>query len=135
MWTTKSRARASALLRHPIERRRSPRPELVCVALAASGDELQAGLGELLAGGLDPARLLLVTDSPAFGPLREAGIVLEYVPPRAEVAAHLPGLDYDALVRRRLGEALAGHSPRRFEAIGPARDDLARWIPARQDRG
>jgi UDP:flavonoid glycosyltransferase YjiC (YdhE family) len=133
MWATKSRARASALLRHPAERRRSAAVELVCVALDASEDELRAGLRELLAGGLDPARVLVMTDSPDFGLLRGAGVVLEYLPPREEVAEHLPGLDYDALVRRRLGEALAGRSPRRFEAIGPVRGDLARWIPALPD--
>jgi hypothetical protein len=76
---------------------------------------------------------MVMTDSPDFGLLRGAGVVLEYLPPREEVAEHLPGLDYDALVRRRLGEALAGHSPRRFEAIGPVRGDLARWIPALPD--
>jgi hypothetical protein len=78
--------------------------------------------------------VLVITDSPEFGLLRGAGVVLEYVPPREEVAEHLPGLDYDALIRRRLGEALAGRSPRRFEAIGPVRSDLARWIPALPDR-
>ena len=134
MRATMARARASALLRHPSERRRAPRPELVCVALGASDDELVAGMGQLLADGLDPARLVVVTDSSAFGLLRKAGVVLEYVPPRRDVEAHLPGVDYDELVRRRLGEAVAGGFPRRFEAIGPARNDLARWVPAPSDR-
>jgi UDP:flavonoid glycosyltransferase YjiC (YdhE family) len=135
MWATKSRARASALLRHPAESRRSPRAELVCVALGASEDELRGSLRELLADGLDPARLLVVTDSPAFGLLRAAGVVLEYVPPRGDVESRLPAVDYDELVRRRLHEALAGASPRRFEAVGQARGDLARWLPAPADRG
>ena len=134
MWATKSRARASALLRHPAERRRSPRPELVCVALGTSDGELRAGIGELLRDELDPARLLVLTDSAAFGLLREAGVTFAYVPPRDEVEAHLPGVDYDELVRRRLGEALAGGSPRRFEAIGASRGDPARWLPTPQDR-
>ncbi|HSJ18476.1 MAG TPA: hypothetical protein VK920_10320 [Solirubrobacterales bacterium] len=134
MWATKSRARASALLRHPGERRRSAPVEIACVALGASVDELRAGLEALLADGVDPAQLLVMTDSPAFGLLRDAGVVVEYVPPRADVLAHLPGLDYDALVRRRLGEALAGRSPRSFEAIGASGGDLARWIPALPDR-
>jgi hypothetical protein len=133
MWVTMARARASALLRHPAERRRSPHPELVCMALGVSDEELRAGIARLSADGVEPARLVVATDSPAFGVLRDAGVVLVYVPPRPEIEARMPGVDYDALVRRRVAEALAGCSPRRFEAIGPARGDLARWIPTPQD--
>ena len=134
MWATRARAQASALIRHPVERRGSPRPELACVALDTSDGELLAGLDELLGDGLDPVRLLVLTDSAEFALLREAGVAFEYVPPRADVEAHLPELDYDELVRRRLAAALAGRSPHRFEAIGASREDLARWIPAPPDR-
>ena len=117
MWTTMARARASALLRHPAERRRSPPPELACVALGVTDEELGAGIERLLGGGLEPSRLLVLTDSPAFARLRRAGVAFEYVPPRSDVERHLPERDYDELVRARVAEVVADRRPGRIEVL------------------
>jgi hypothetical protein len=117
MARTMALARASALVRHPVERRRTPRPEVALVALGASDERLAAGIERLLADGLEPRRLLVLTDSAAFGPLRRAGVAFEYVPPRAEVERTLPGRDYDEFVRARMASSVTARRPGRVEVL------------------
>lgn len=116
MWSTLARARASAVLRHPVERRRDPRLELACVAIGLPGARLEAELERLIAGR-DPASVLVLTDCDAF-PLRRLGVVLEYLPPRSELERHLGAVDYVRFAAERLDCALAGRRPRRLAAIG-----------------
>lgn len=47
---------------------------------------------------------VFVADSEAFAPLRSAGYLLEYVPPRCEWDAHMVGLDYDDFLSERIAE-------------------------------
>jgi UDP:flavonoid glycosyltransferase YjiC (YdhE family) len=117
MWTTLARARASALVRHPLERRRSPRPEVACLAFGVPEQQLEAGVERLLAEGTQPGRLLVLTDSAAFGLVRRAGAALEYVPPRAEVEKHLPGHNYDELLDARVEEILRNRRPGSIEVL------------------
>jgi UDP:flavonoid glycosyltransferase YjiC (YdhE family) len=117
MRTTLARAQASALIRHPLERRRSPRPEIACLAFGVSQDRLEAALERLLAECSEPRRLLVLTDSAAFGLLRRAGVVVEYVPPAAEVERHLPELDYDELLDARVEGILRERQPGSIEVL------------------
>jgi len=118
MQRTFAAASASARLRHPTERRRSPRPELACIAVEVPSDELSTEVDRLLAEVTDPARLLVITDSDDLAALRRAGVAFEYVPPRSELAAHLPELDYDRWLQARLDAVLADRRPARTERLG-----------------
>jgi hypothetical protein len=118
MQATFAAAAASALIRHPSERRRSPSPELVCIALDTPPTELAAEIDRLVATVGDPARVLVITDSTDLATLRRAGVAFEYVPPRTEVARHLPDVDYDTWLEARLDAALAARGPARTERLG-----------------
>ncbi len=111
-------ARASALARHPTERRRSPAPELACVAVGVPAAELAAEIDRRLDSIAEPSLLLVVTDSPDLASVRRTGVAVEYVPPRAELVRHLPKLDYERWLERRLDTILADRRPARVERLG-----------------
>jgi UDP:flavonoid glycosyltransferase YjiC (YdhE family) len=113
-----------------------PRPRTLIVALGIEGDDLERGVGEALKGAPDPPdRVLVVTDSVAIGPLRQAGVAVEHLPARGGRQATLAGGEYGAFARRRLGLILA-HRPRfrRALGVGEVPDDLleAATAPARR---
>jgi hypothetical protein len=118
MQATFATAAISAFVRHPSERRRSPRPELACVALETPPEELEQEIERLLLSVSEPSRLLVITDSDDLASLRRTGVAFEYVPPRSELARHLPDVEYDAWLDRRLGAALAGREPARTHRLG-----------------
>jgi hypothetical protein len=78
----------------------------------------------LKAEGLEPGRTLVLTDRDAFGSLLRSGLAVEYVPPRADLAAHLPELDYAAFLTRRIEGMLAGYDHERVLVIGEPESDL-----------
>lgn len=99
---------ARDLLRHPDRRR----PDAVVLATGLAGAELAGALGaEIARAGLDPGRLLVLTDSLDFPLLRELGVGIERLPAPAEL-----GLDDDSPELRRLREE-------RLERL------LSRWRP------
>ena len=101
----------------------SPRPpRTVILALGVAGSELEAALAAALVRTPDPPdRVLVVTDSLDFAPLRRAGVGFEHVPADGELQARLGGGDYDSFLRRRLSLILAERRrPRRTIAIGAA---------------
>ena len=118
MRATFALAGASALARHPGERRRSARPELACVALGVPPERLAAEIDRLRATTPDPSRVLVVTDSAELAAVRRAGVSVEYVPPRPELARHLPEVEYDEWVESRLQAVLADRRPARVERLG-----------------
>jgi UDP:flavonoid glycosyltransferase YjiC (YdhE family) len=93
---------------------RSPRAVAVMLgadeeALARSLDRLAAELDE------EPERVLVVTDAGDLGPLRRRGFGVEYLPSRSEVERHMPGIDYDDFVARRIQGILDGRrAPLRY---------------------
>jgi spore coat polysaccharide biosynthesis predicted glycosyltransferase SpsG len=101
----------------------SPRPpRTVVLALGLSGPELEREVAATLARAQDPPeRVLVITDSLDFAPLRRAGVGFEYVPARGERQPDLAGGDYDSFLRSRLELILAERPrPRRAIAIGAA---------------
>ena len=116
-----------------------PRPRTLLLALGADAEELERGIAEVLAQTPDPPeQVLLVTDSPAIGPLRRLGVAVEQVPAAGGRQAELAGGPYEPFLRRRLGLVLA-HRPRlrRALAIGDVPGDLlpaATARPTRRDR-
>jgi UDP:flavonoid glycosyltransferase YjiC (YdhE family) len=107
----------------------SPRPpRTVILALGLAGEELEAAVAGALARTPDPPeRVLVITDSLDFAPLRRAGVGFEHVPARGELQARLAGGDYDSFLRRRLSLILAERRrPRRTIAIGAADEEALR---------
>jgi UDP:flavonoid glycosyltransferase YjiC (YdhE family) len=85
-----------------------PQPRTVLLALGTRGEALSEGVRAALARTADsPERVLVVTDSLEFGPLRAAGVGFEHIPAQGEVEAELTGVDYDEFVRSRLALILA----------------------------
>jgi len=105
----------------------SPRPpRTVILALGLRGSELEREVAAALARTPDPPeRVLVVTDSLDFGPLRRAGVGFEHVPAAGERQPELAGGDYDSFLRRRLALILAERRrPRRAIAIGAGDEAL-----------
>lgn len=105
------------LARHP--ERRAPR--LVVLALGVPGDELLPRL-ERASGGEDRRRVLVLTDSLAFGELRAAGYGFELLPSPAD-GTRLPGPELERL-RRRVELLVRGRTPLRAISIGAHCGDL-----------
>jgi UDP-N-acetylglucosamine--N-acetylmuramyl-(pentapeptide) pyrophosphoryl-undecaprenol N-acetylglucosamine transferase len=107
----------------------SPRPpRTVILALGLGGEELEAAVAGALARTPDPPeRVLVITDSLDFAPLRRAGVGFEHVPARDELQARVAGGDYDSFLRRRLSLILAERRrPRRTITIGAADEEALR---------
>jgi hypothetical protein len=99
---------AAAFVKQTIERRP---PRTVIYALGAEPGALEAGLETALAETPDPpGRVLVITDSLEFAPLRAAGVGFEHIPARGEPQAELAGA-YDEFVRRRV-ELILAERPR-----------------------
>jgi hypothetical protein len=101
----------------------SPRPpRTVVLALGLDGAGLEAELPGVLERAPDPPeRVLVITDSLDFAPLRRAGVGFEHVPARGELQPELAGGDYDSFLRHRLALILAERRrPRRVIAVGHA---------------
>ncbi len=99
---------ARDLLRHP--ERRAPR--LGILALGVPDEELIPRLEEAI-GGIDPARVLVLTDSLAFGELRRLGVAFERMPVGEPV--------HEATLERLRDQASAllyGRKPLRIRSIG-----------------
>lgn len=112
--------------RRAIDRARNPPPpaaRAICPVLGLEGDELIATL-TATAGreGIEPSRLLAITDSLDFAALRRAGFAFEYVPnrERAKPVLESTGEPYEAFVRRRVTEAAALRRPARAVAAAAA---------------
>jgi len=110
-------------------------PRAVCVALGVGEDELVVAADRLPAElGEPPERVLFVTDAGDLGPLRRAGVGVEYVPPRGAVEGG--GEDYEAFVDRRLRGVLAGRpAPRAIVGIGAENEARSATLPARGGAG
>jgi hypothetical protein len=101
----------------------SPRPpRTVVLALGLHGEALADGVAGALGRTSDPPeRVLVITDSLDFAPLRRAGVGFEHVPARGELQPELAGGDYDSFLRRRLSLILSERRrPRRTIALGEA---------------
>jgi hypothetical protein len=100
--------------RRAIDRFRNPPPpaaKLAVDALGLDGDELLESLRGIAAEhGIEPGRLLAITDSLDFPALRRAGFAFEYVPSeqRAEPILRAIGETYADFTRRRVAAATAG---------------------------
>ena len=105
----------------------SPKPpRTVVLCLGLEGGELERALGDALVGIQDPPeRVLVITDSLDFAPLRRAGVGFEFVPPPGEVQPRLAGGDYDSFLRSRIALILAERPrPRHTVAVGAADEAL-----------
>jgi UDP-N-acetylglucosamine--N-acetylmuramyl-(pentapeptide) pyrophosphoryl-undecaprenol N-acetylglucosamine transferase len=101
----------------------SPRPpRTVILALGLRGGDLERDVAAALERTPDPPqRILVITDSLDFGPLRRLGVGFEHVPAAGERQAELAGGDYETFLRRRLALILAERRrPARTIAIGDA---------------
>ncbi len=101
----------------------SPRPpRTVMLALGLDGPDLSNHVRAALGRTPDPPdRVLVITDSLDFAPLRELGVGYEHVPAEGEAQPRLAGGDYDSFLRRRIALILAERPrPRRTIAVGTA---------------
>ena len=101
----------------------SPRPpRTVVLALGLDGPDLENHIRAALGRTPDPPeRVLVITDSLDFAPLRSLGVGVEHVPAAGEAQPQLVGGDYDSFLRRRIGLILAERPrPRRTIAVGTA---------------
>ena len=93
------------------DRFRNPPPapaKLAAIALGVPGDELIPRLRALARDeGVEPRRLLAITDSLDFTALRRARFAFEYVPDAAR-AARITDEPYPAFAKRRVEAALSG---------------------------
>jgi hypothetical protein len=105
-------------------RRRPPR--VLVLALGLKREALEEELARALAKVPDPpARVLVVTDSMDFGPLRQAGVAFEHVPGAGERQAQLAGGERAAFVRDRVALILAERPrPKRVVLLGDADESL-----------
>ena len=109
----------------------APRPpRTVILSLALAGAELEREVAAALAGTADPReRVLVITDSLDFAPLRRAGVGFEHVPAAGELQPELAGGDYESFLRRRLALILAERRrPARTMAIGAADEATLRSV-------
>lgn len=109
----------------------SPRPpRTVILSLGLAGEDLERELSAALARTPDPPeRVLVVTDSLDFDPLRRAGVGFEHVPAAGERQPELAGGQYDSFLRRRLALILAERRrPRRTMGIGTGDEATLRAV-------
>src|SRR5262249_21766742 len=87
----------------------SPRPPRTGIlALGLGGAELEREVQAAIGRTEDPPnRVLVVTDSLDFAPLRRLGVGFEHVPAQGELQPRLAGGDYDSFLRNRLALILA----------------------------
>ena len=113
----------SIVARRAIDRVRNPPPaaaKIVVPVLGLDGDELVAALDAVAKReGIEPGRVLAITDSLGFALLRRAGFAFEYVPSEERAAPVLDqtGESYDTFAKRRLKEATALRAPARFVSV------------------
>jgi UDP-N-acetylglucosamine--N-acetylmuramyl-(pentapeptide) pyrophosphoryl-undecaprenol N-acetylglucosamine transferase len=110
----------------------SPRPpRTVILALGLRGADLEREVAAALDRTPDPPdRVLVLTDSLHFGPLRRLGVGFEHVPAAGERQAELAGGDYEVFLRRRLALILAERRrPARTIAIGDADAPTLHAVP------
>jgi UDP:flavonoid glycosyltransferase YjiC (YdhE family) len=104
----------AVVARRALDRVRNPPPapaRLIVDARGIEGEELIRRLrGFAEERGLDPRRVLAITDSLAFGPLRRAGFGFEYVPSeeRAQRILAATGQSYDDFAARRVAAVTGG---------------------------
>jgi UDP:flavonoid glycosyltransferase YjiC (YdhE family) len=108
------------------DRLRNPPPppaKVAAIALGLPADELIPRLRALVASeGVEPHRLLAITDSLDFSALRRAGFAFEYVP-SPDRAARVTDEPYAAFAERRVEAALAGRrGARRVTVAAPYGD-------------
>jgi hypothetical protein len=115
---------AAALGKQMIVSPKPPRTVVLCQGL--SGHELERALGDALVRTHDPPeRVLVITDSLDFAPMRRAGVGFEHVPARGEAQPRLAGGDYDSFLRSRIALILAERPrPRHTVAVGTADEAL-----------
>ncbi len=96
-------------------------PAHVYVAAGLPADRLRAFtrvLAQLLV--VRPGhRPVVVTDCPAFGTARTAGVVLEYLPDPATWQRHRPGMPWDDLLTERLTRVFTDHGCARAVVLDP----------------
>ncbi len=106
------------------EKARNPErrsPYLAILALGIPPEELTGRIGATI-GELPPERVLVLTDSTAFGELRALGVGFELLPPWPEPGTR-PAATADDL-RARVRLLLAGRRPLRAVSIGEHGEDL-----------
>jgi hypothetical protein len=108
---------ARDLRRHP-ERRA---PYLAILAVAVPEDELIGRLRDAI-GELPPERVLVLTDSTAFGELRGLGVGFELLPTWPRPGTAPPSTAEDLRARVRI--LLAGRRPLRVASVGEHGDFL-----------
>jgi UDP:flavonoid glycosyltransferase YjiC (YdhE family) len=97
-----------------------PRVRTVILAVGIADDEVaEAVRGALAESGEEPARILVVTDSLALGPLRALGVGIEHVPGPGERQPELAGGPYEDFLRRRLELILAERPEPRRVVVAP----------------
>jgi hypothetical protein len=101
--------------------RRANRLQLVLFAWDLDKPALERAIA---AAGVDPRRLLVVTNSDDFAPLRRAGCAFEHIPPAADLQRHLPDLPRAEFLRRRIESLLASYSFERAATAGPPLAEL-----------
>jgi hypothetical protein len=94
-------ARPILLLRDRMRRdsRRANRVELVLFAWGVGAEAIERAVETT---GAPPSQVLVVTDSPAFAPLRSTGHPVEYVIAPAELEQQLPDVDQPRTLERRV---------------------------------
>jgi hypothetical protein len=92
-----------------------PQPRTIALSLGSAAEPVK---GALERTPDPPERVLMVTDSLDFAPLRAAGVGFEYIPAEGEAQAAVSGKPYEEFVRERLALILAERRlPRRVLAM------------------
>jgi UDP:flavonoid glycosyltransferase YjiC (YdhE family) len=102
-----------------------PQPRTIVLAIGPDAEPLEGALSRTPD---PPERVLVVTDSLDFGPLRAAGVGFEHIPAEGEPQAVFSGKPYEEFVRERLGLILAERRrPKRVLAMS---EEAARYVDA-----
>ncbi|MDX6632157.1 MAG: hypothetical protein QOG26_162 [Solirubrobacterales bacterium] len=104
-------------------RRRRNHLELLLVALGSA-----SAVAALQSAEEEPAEVLVLTDSDDLVALRQAGCAVEYMPPAADFARHLPELDRGAYLERRLETIGRSYVFERVSVRGPAAPELEKAL-------
>jgi len=104
----------------------------MCIVWGVREAELADTLGRVLAI-VDPADVVVVSDSDATHLFRKGGCRFEYVPPRADWERHFPERDYDTFVGHRVDSLHESYRIERQVVFGAIPDGLLRGLAGQPD--
>jgi hypothetical protein len=100
-------------------------------------EEALAGLVDRLLAttGIEPARLLVISNADAVNVFAARGCRFEYLPPRGDFERQFPGQDYQPFLARRLIGVMGSFAIDRLLMIGEPADDMLRALVSAEALG